>query len=56
MRNPSLFVVFTGQTEGELDSKLNDWLSARENPTHVIKITDEPSSPDRFSRSIEYHE
>jgi hypothetical protein len=71
MRNPSLFVVFEGQTEGELDSKQNDWLSARENPTHVIKITNERltvemsapsiphapiSSPDRFSRSIEYHE
>ena len=71
MRNPSLFVVFTGQTEGELDSRQNDWLSTRENPTHIIKITDEHlttemsapsirhapiSSPDRFSRSIQYHE
>ncbi len=71
MKNPSLFVVFEGQTEGELDSKQNDWLSQRENPTHIIKITDERltvemsapslrhapiSSPDRFSRSIEYHE
>jgi hypothetical protein len=45
MRNPSLFVVFEGQTEGELDSKQNDWLSARENPTHVIKITDERLFP-----------
>jgi hypothetical protein len=68
MIRPSLFVVFEGQTEGELDSKQNDWLSARENPTHIIKITDAAemsapsirhypiSSPDRFSRSIEYHE
>ena len=71
MRMPSLFVVFEGQTEGELDSKQNDWLNERENPTHIIKITDERltaemstpsiphapiSSPDRFSRSIEYHE
>ena len=71
MRNPSLFVVFEGQTEGELDSKQNDWLSARENQTHVIKITVEHltaemsapsirhasiSAPDRFSRSIQYHE
>ncbi len=71
MIRPSLFVVFEGQTEGELDSKQNDWLSARENPTHIIKITDELptaemsapsirhypiSSLDRFSRSIEYHE
>jgi hypothetical protein len=71
MIKPSLFVVFEGQTEGELDSKQNDWLSARENQTHVIKITDEHltaemsapsirhapiSSPHRFLRSIEYHE
>jgi hypothetical protein len=71
MTRPSLFVVFTGQTEGELDSRQNDWLSKRENPTHIIKITDESltaemsapsirhapiSSPHRFSRSIEYHE
>ena len=71
MTKPSLFVVFEGQTEGELDSKQNDWLSERENPTHIIKITDERltvemsapslrhapiSSPDRFSRSIQYHE
>ena len=71
MTKPSLFVVFEGQTEGELDSKQNDWLSERENPTDIIKITDELptaemsapsirhypiSSPDRFSRSIEYHE
>jgi hypothetical protein len=71
MIKPSLFVVFEGQTEGELDSKQNDWLSERENPTHLIKITDERltvemsapfirhypiSSPHRFLRSIEYHE
>jgi hypothetical protein len=71
MIKPSLFVVFEGQTEGELDSKQNNWLSERENPTHIIKITDELltaemsapfirhhpiSSPDRFSRSIQYHE
>ena len=56
MIKPSLFVVFEGQTEGELDSKQNDWLSERENPTHIIKITDELSSPDRFSRRIQYHE
>ncbi len=79
MTEPSLFVVFERQTEGELDSKQNDWLdskqndwlSERENPTHIIKITDERltvemsapsighapiSSPDRFSRSIQYHE
>jgi len=41
MTKPSLFVVFEGQTEGELDCKQNDWLSERENPTHIIKITDE---------------
>ena len=71
MRMPSLFVVFERQTEGELDSKQNDWPNERENPTHIITITDERltaemstpsiphtpiSSPDRFSRSIEYHE
>ena len=71
MTKPSLFVVFEGQTEGELDSKQNDWLGERQNPTHIIKITDERltaemsapsirhapiSSPDRFSRSIPYHE
>src|SRR5712664_3174340 len=62
MTKPSLFVVFEGQTEGELDSKQNDWLSERENPTHIIKITDElltaemSAPPDRFSRSIQYHE
>jgi hypothetical protein len=64
MTKPSLFVVFEGQTKCELDSKQNDWLSDRENPTHIIKTTDERltvemsahapiSSPDRFSRSID---
>jgi hypothetical protein len=43
MTKPSLFVVFEGQTEGELNSKQNDWLSQRENPTHIIKITDNPT-------------
>jgi hypothetical protein len=71
MTKPSLSIVFKGQTTGELDFKQNDWQSRRENPTHILKITDErlpfemraPSiryapigSPDRFSRRIEYRE
>jgi hypothetical protein len=71
MTKPSLFIVLKGKTESELDSKQNNWLNQRENPTHITKITDERlmaemsappvrhapiSSPDRFSRRIEYHE
>lgn len=71
MTKPSLSIVFKGQTTSELDSKQNNWLNRRENPTHILKITDEhlpfemsaPSIPyasigslDRFSRRIEYHE
>lgn len=67
---PSLFIVFTGQTTGELDFKQNDWQRRREKSTYITKITDErlpfevttPSrhapivSPDRFLRRVEYHE
>jgi hypothetical protein len=52
MRMPSLFVVFERQTEGELDSKQNDWLNERENPTHIIKITDERLTAEMSTPSI----
>jgi len=55
MIRPSLFVVFEGQTEGELDSKQNDWLSARENPTHIIKITDELPTAEMSAPSIRHY-
>jgi hypothetical protein len=70
MTKPALFIVFTGQTPGELDFKQTDWQRKREKSTHITKITDERlpfematprhhsplASPDRFSRRIEYHE
>ena len=54
MTKPSLLVVFEGQTEGELDSKQNDWLSERENPTHIIKITDEHLTTEMSAPSIRH--